>query len=305
MDWGDGAEQTFSPAAAAHEYKHAGTYTITITAGAFRLKFHNTDARTRIRTIEQWGTVAWQSMEQAFYGCSNLQINAEDSPDLSRVTSLNSMFRNATVMNASLSHWVVSGIENMAEMFSGANAFNGSLAGWDVSGVTDMRSMFYQAYAFNQPLDGWKVSNVMNMTSMFRSAETFNQPLDGWDVSGAANMAGMFARALAFDKPLNSWKVANVTDMRGMFFRAEAFNQDLGAWDISNVTDLSFMFSGVTLSAGNYDALLLGWSRLPVQSGISFDAGNSQYNGTAAVIQARQTLLDAGWSIDDGGQAGG
>lgn len=54
---------------------------------------------------------------------------------------------------------------------------------------------------------------------------------------------------------------------------------------------MASMFTGVTLSTANYDALLIGWNSLPsLKNGVIFDA--------------RQNLINAhGWTITDGGQA--
>ena len=50
----------------------------------------------------------------------------------------------------------------------------------------------------------------------------------------------------------------------------------------------------------NYDAMLISWAAQPVQSGVIFGAGNSKYSAAAA--SARQSLIDKGWNITDGGQ---
>jgi len=71
---------------------------------------------------------------------------------------------------------------------------------------------------------------------------------------------------------------------------------------MSSVTDMAGMFNGVTLSTPNYDSLLLGWSQLTLQDGVSFDGGNSQYSAGAAAA-ARASIIDnSNWVITDGGQ---
>jgi len=62
------------------------------------------------------------------------------------------------------------------------------------------------------------------------------------------------------------------------------------------------MFWGVTLSTPNYDSLLIGWSQLTLQDGVTFHGGNSNYSSGAA--DERQFIIDTfGWTIYDGGQA--
>ena len=109
--------------------------------------------------VEQFGTVQWQTMQNAFYGCKNMQFaSGIDTPDLSKVTS-------------------------MRAMFSGCASFNQPLNNWNVSQVTDMSGMFSGCTSFNQPLNNWNVSQVTNMRAMFSDCASFNQPLNNWNVS--------------------------------------------------------------------------------------------------------------------------
>jgi hypothetical protein len=61
------------------------------------------------------------------------------------------------------------------------------------------------------------------------------------------------------------------------------------------------MFTSVTLSTANYDALLIGWEAQAVQNNVVFNGGGSKYSAGAA---ARAALIaDHSWSITDGGPA--
>jgi hypothetical protein len=60
------------------------------------------------------------------------------------------------------------------------------------------------------------------------------------------------------------------------------------------------MFTHKRLSMPYYDALLTAWSGLPLQHGVEFDAGVSEYSPAAE--SARERLIDTfGWTIYDGG----
>ena len=174
----------------------------------------------------------------------------------------------------------------------------------DLTGTTTL----YQAFKGCSTLDGvkgmneWDTSSVTDMGYMFYNASAFNQPIGSWDVSSVKDMSYMFYYASAFNQNISDWDVSSVTDMYRMFFYASAFNQNIGNWDVSSVTDMSYMFNGVTLSTSNYDSLLLGWSQLTLQDGVSFHGGNSKYNAGAAAT-ARQSIIDNfNWVITDGGQ---
>jgi surface protein len=280
VDWdNDGAFDEFGlTGSVTHDFGIADTYTIRIQGAFPRIYFNDNPTRTnrvgdkdKIIAIEQWGTNQWTSMERAFFGCSNLVVNATDSPDLSGVTSMSYMFDsassfnqdigswdvsnvtdvshmfcNTTTFNQDIGSWDVSSVININHMFCNTPTFNQDLGSWDVSSVTDMTHMFYNATAFNQDLDSWDVSGVTDMTHMFYDATAFNQNIGSWDVSNVADMDYMFSGATAFNQDIGTWDVNSVNTMYRMFNNATAFNQDIGSWDVSNATNINYMFGGAT-----------------------------------------------------------
>jgi hypothetical protein len=91
-----------------------------------------------------------------------------------------------------------------------------------------------------------------------------------------------------------------VTNMAGMFWGASAFNQNIGNWNVGALINANRMFSGVTLSIPNYDALLSGWDAQALQPNVSFDGGNSKY---CASESARTHMIHSDlWTITDGGK---
>ncbi|WP_425391041.1 BspA family leucine-rich repeat surface protein [Ekhidna sp.] len=274
VDWGDGTTPENFTGEALHTYSEAGTYTVSITGDLTELGFANASNggdREKLLSVEQWGELAWTSMSSAFWGCSNLVINATDAPDLSSITSMSQMFKDASSMNSSIDHWDVSTITNMSQLFDGAESFDQPLNSWDVSAVTNMNGMFNGATSFNQPLNNWDVSsvifmsvmfaeassfdqdisswsvgNVTDFSGMFANASSFNSDLSSWDVSSATNMGSMFSGATSFDQPINNWDVSNVQKMSSMFFGASALNQDLSLWNTASVTEMNNMFSNAS-----------------------------------------------------------
>ncbi len=331
VNWGDGMEDTGVTGDATHEYAALGEYTVSITGDFPRIYFNDLmispieGNSSKIRTIVAWGNIAWTSMSRAFAGCINLTSTAMDVPDLSGVTDMSIMFAGAEVFNqdinnwnvsmvenmvnmfntalafnGDISNWNVSKVENMENMFFQADSFNGDLSNWDVSSVTDMSNMFFDTPAFNGDLSNWDVSSVTDMSSMFFGT-SFNGDLSNWDVSLVTNMANMFNSSTTFNGDISNWNVSSVNSMVDMFRRATAFDGNLGNWDVSGVTNFSNFLSSAELSPENYDALLNGWNALTLQSGLTFDAGDSWY--TSAGAAARQAIMDDDmWTINDGNQ---
>ena len=233
IDWGDGQIDYNVTGDETHTYEFVGTYGVTISGAFPRLYFYaNGYDNDKLLSVEQWGGIKWQSMDQMFSLCGNLVINATDTPDLSCVTSMILMFYGASAFNQDISHWDVSSVKNMNGMFNRAHAFNQDISHWDVSAVTDMNSMFYRAHAFNQDISHWDVSAVTDMNSMFYRAHAFNQDISDWDVSKVTDMRGMFSRAEVFNLDISRWNVSARTGTDGMFNRASAFNQANRCWDV-------------------------------------------------------------------------
>ncbi|AUP78545.1 BspA family leucine-rich repeat surface protein [Flavivirga eckloniae] len=303
VDWGDGSTDTNQTGSATHSYATAGTYTVSITGDFPRIYFPSDELgrfRLKIQSVENWGSQVWTSMNSAFYNCENLVVNAVDTPNLSKVTDMGSMFLGAANFNQDISKWDVSKVTTMSYMFMKAANFNQDLSKWNVSKVTTMVYMFSEATSFNQDLSNWDVSNVTNMGAMFSGAISFNQDLSKWDVSEVTDMSVMFYGAANFNQDLNKWDVSKVTNMIYMFYGAANFNQDLSKWDVSKVVYMEYMLTKTNLSAQHYDTLLEAWSKLTLRNGVKFSAANSTYcNGEAA----RQKLInDFGWTITDGGK---
>jgi len=267
VDWGDGNIEKNITTSATHIYRLAGSHRVKIYGDFPAIRFNNSDWSNKnakaIKNLIAWGDIKWKSMNSAFKGCYTLTLNTLDSPDLSNVTDMSSMFKYASSYsfgtdwwadnNWDISNWDVSNITNMSSMFQNIQLrFNHDISDWNVSNVTNMNSMFYSVEKFNQDISSWKVSNVKSMKNMFQSARSFNQDISSWDVSNVTNMFRMFRGTTDFNQDISNWDVSNVTDMNLMFYNAENFNQDIRNWDVSSVRDMNFMFYG-TFSFTNQD----------------------------------------------------
>ncbi|MEO1030190.1 MAG: BspA family leucine-rich repeat surface protein [Bacteroidota bacterium] len=242
--WGDGTSSAGVTGNATHQYATAGVYTVQITGDFPRIYFNNGGDKVKILSIEQWGDMAWSSMENAFWGCKNLNItnSAIDQPDLSSVTSMESIFTDCQLFNGDITNWDVSNVEDFEEAFSYCYVFNQDIGSWNMSSATSLAFMFYETENFNQDIGNWNVSNVTNMEGVFADTDAFNKDLNSWNVSNVIYMDEMFYGALVFNGNIALWNVSNVEKMDQMFAYAEAFDQDIGSWNVSNVNDMERMF---------------------------------------------------------------
>ena len=303
VNWGDGEADMNQTGAVDHFYAQPGDYAVRI-SGNFPRIYINNDSQINeaILSVDQWGDQVWSSMENAFYGASNLTISATDTPTLMTMSSMAGMFRGATAFNGDISDWDVSNVTDMSGMFRDASAFDQNISGWDVSNVTDMASMFWGASAFNQDIGDWGVSGVTNMASMFRDATAFNQGIGGWDVSSVTNMASTFSGAVEismanYDALLIGWSTIDTdegeTELRpSVILGAPATQYCAGAagreilvatygWNIGGDSRAE------TCSA---DASLSALSVSPGSLAESFDPDTTEYTTTVAGNVASVTV---------------
>jgi gliding motility-associated-like protein len=297
---GDGLDTEVSTAYTVDDLNNDDIYEIRITGAFPAIYFLNSAAEaTKIQTIEQWGDIEWETMFFAFYGCTNLTLNANDAPDLSQVTSMYGTFAVATSLNSNLNNWDVSTITNMYGTFFGATSFNGDISSWETSSVTTMRQMFQGATSFNADISDWSTFSVTEMRSMFNGASSFNQNLNNWSVSSVLNMSAMFQNASAFNSELDFWFPGNVTNMSNMFSGASSFDQSLGDWNIGDVTTMTGMLDNCALSKLNYDATLRGWeSSFSTPLNINLGANGLTYCNAS---NSRQLLTSQtyNWTINN------
>ncbi|WP_262148792.1 BspA family leucine-rich repeat surface protein [Chryseobacterium foetidum] len=288
----------------------------------------------KIREVEQWGNIVWDSMHCAFTNCQKLQITAADAPNLSMVTDASLMFykdfellgassmqnwdtsniQNFSFMFAShynglnysvnanpfnspyITTWDMSSATNLSYMFTGKGLFNQNLNSWDVSNVQKMNWMFTFCTNFNQPLNNWNTESVQDMHYMFGHASAFNQPINSWNTSQVINLNRTFAYATSFNQPLDAWNVGNATKMTETFTHATSFNQPLNSWNVSNVTNMTGMFH----TASSFNQPLSSWNTSKVTSMWGMFIDNSSFNQSletwnlSALVQAQNMLANTG-----------
>ncbi|WP_162304465.1 BspA family leucine-rich repeat surface protein [Maribellus luteus] len=234
--------------------------------------------RENLIDVEQWGTAKWTNMENAFWGCKNLNISATDVPDFRNVYKMGWMFSNCTALNgpSNINDWYVGSVRDMWALFYCAELFNQNIGNWDVSNVNSMMGMFECAKSFNQCIGDWDVSKVKIMNDMFSQAKLFNQHIGSWNVSSVTTMSSMFSLAENFNRDISRWDVSSVTNISSMFFGAGSFNQNIGDWDVSNVDGMGWVF----YDADSFNQFIGDWdvSKVISMQGMFFDADSFNQN---------------------------
>ena len=333
IDWGDGGPTSLnSYANRAHVYAVAGDYVITVTGVTTGFRFANTGDKTKIRSIQSWGTLRLRNMifGNYFWGCSNLNLSSvSDTLDLTGITNMFSMFYGCDSLTSvnNINSWSTSAItstsfmfsgcsnfnqplsfntgavEDMSAMFNNCHAFNGTIT-FNTISVQNMQSMFSNCHAFNQPLS-FNTGAVKNMSSMFNNCHAFNSVLTFTSTAIVEDMRFMFNGCTAFNQNISSFNTGAVTNMQGMFQSAPAFQQNIGSWNVANVLNFAgFMVTKTpaTWPTTYFNNLLCGWSSQIVQPGLTITFGTANY--TNATGGPCYTILDTApnnWTIYSGG----
>ncbi|MEO1486109.1 MAG: BspA family leucine-rich repeat surface protein [Bacteroidota bacterium] len=192
VDWGDGTQDSGLSGSITHTYEVPGTYEVSITGVFpginFAGGFTNSEPGDELKILEvkNWGSIKWRSLFVAFSGCSNLDVTATDIPDFRNLDLMASMFFKCPALkfNASINDWDVSNVTSLSGIFREATSFNQDISNWNVSGITNFQSMFEGATSFNQDLSGWDVSKVESMRNTFANSglsdENYDKLLTAW-----------------------------------------------------------------------------------------------------------------------------
>ena len=198
---------------------------------------------TTSRDLSHWDMSSAKTLESMFRVHDRRAQYMEGSPGIygitgmdqwhmSTVTSIQAMFQNESPEgyrpSMDLSHWDVSGVNDMSQAFMGLDMS-------DISGI-----------------GGWDVSHVKGMDETFRNTRG-TLDLSGWNTGSATNMQYMFADAqLDGFSGIDRLRTQSMKYMRGMFSgssRSASSPIDLSGWDIGNVQDTSEMFNNVDMDA--------------------------------------------------------
>jgi hypothetical protein len=267
IDWGDGNTSnitTYNDADLTHVYSVGGVYQLKVTGSIPYICFSNAGDKLKVLSIDNWGYNQWYGLDNAYYGCSNMVVNATDIPDISAfVNRLYRVFRGTAITTIpNFNQWETSSIITMVGMFmSCPNLTNIDMSGMNFSSVIQF---------------GANASDAMflNCTG-----------LNNVDLTGAT---------------LNS--VGNV-NMRFMFSNCGAVDiVGLDTLNIEKVNNFASFMSSTTITTIEYDKLLVAWDSQDAVNSLAVNFGSSKYTLLSASATARAGLIANDlWTITDGG----
>ena len=184
------------------DYGTPGIYQISIT-GDFseclgRSSYSHNQGKDKLKLLEikNWGQL--KLSYRAFYNCVNMTCTATDTPGVAADAwgrkQPRQAFYNTPLFNTdSLNNLDMSGVTRISYMFKNAPKFNGDIGGWDTSDILDFGQLFYGDSApsdFDQDISGWDItaanSSSWSLNYLFRpgygglSTEKCDKVLISW-----------------------------------------------------------------------------------------------------------------------------
>ncbi len=230
-----------------------------------------------LQTVERWGNIEWRRLNSAFKNCSSLLVKATDAPNLSKCSSVASMFNGCTSLETiNATAWDTKEVSYFDAMFARCINFDDDVTKWDMRKARAVTSMFENCIKFNRDLSDWQLPEITNYNYMFKGCTNFEGTgVEKWDMSNARNLRYMFNSCTNFKANLKDWNVSNVTILHGTFGACIYFDCDISGWNVSNVTIFESLFSGCT----NFRADLKDWLKNPNNKAenLSFMFNNCQF----------------------------
>ncbi len=299
VDWeNDGTFDTLGVTGdISHAYDSAGTYQVAIRSTFPQIYFNDALDSEKLISVDQWGNIQWLDFQHAFMGCTNFNIIAADTPNLTAVENYYQAFDNCSNLNADINHWDVSAAKNMKKMFFKASMFNSNLNDWDVSLVEDMEAMFMYCQNFDGNIADWDVSRLKNANAMFALAATFNQDISNWSMDSVTSIMSMFHDATSFNQPIGKWNTTQLEIAQNALDGASSFDQDLGNWQLNSMLDATAMLDSTGIDLFNYDNTLKAWAlQDSIPTGIILGVAGLKYCFSDSI---RASLIsDMSWTIN-------
>jgi len=313
VDWGDGNTDTNVAGSILHTYAVPGEYEVKISGLFPNIYFFNRFDRLKVLELKNWGNIQWETMLNAFQGCSNMELTATDAGDFTQVNNFKSAFQNCSSITSitGSSNWINSNCTNVLLAFFGcSNMTSIETTNWDHSGCTSLEGFFQNCSSLTS-IDGtnWDLSNITNFSNAFSNTTSLTTIIGNgnwrFSTTDIVNFSAFFNNCFALDG-LNTtnWNMERVVSLSQAFRDCTSLtyldvsNWDLsicvslflwiyntpllasingiGDLDVSSVTNFGYVFSQA-------DSLVADVTNWDVSSGTSFTNFMEGSNGSGSI----------------------
>ncbi|OPC11972.1 hypothetical protein BAX93_05585 [Elizabethkingia meningoseptica] len=194
-------------------------------------------------------------------------------------------------------------------MFKWRSGFNQPIYGVEIipelANLNDgVSTMFDECINFNQEVEHLNTKGIQKFDGFLSRLSSFNKGIAKLDVTSAISMRNFAGGSIALNQSVKGWKTANVVDFGGAFNNCISMDQDLSVLDYNKEVILEGFINWTATSPSNYDKLLEKLASYDWTGRTNpkiFDAVGVKYSSKGASF--RTTLINAGWTINDGGLA--
>lgn len=304
VNWGDGIDEVFTGDTLRHTYATAGIYNITIQGQIGEWAFVNTQDKLKILNILEWGD--FRLAESAFHGCTNLEVDATDSPILS--TNISSAFRACTSLSSlDVSTWNVSNTSDFSRFIQATPIVVLDVSDWNVSSATNF-AQFAASCSSLTTLDvsAWNTQNVINLSDFVNGCSSLTTlDVSAWNTENVQILEAFVKSCSSLSTlDVSAWNTENVFNIDEMVRACTGIsgNFDPSSWNITSLTSGTDFARGINLTTTIYDNILTGWEAQTVNNNVPVHFGTSQYTLGGTADAARAALVsDHSWTITDAG----
>ena len=208
-----------------------------------------------------------------FRGAKTSNIVFDSAMDTSNVVNMEDMFYGALFVgeNSNIGNRDVSNVTTMFDMFREAKNFNADLSNWNPEKVVNFRRTFAGTTNFTTPVTFQNISAAQNVDGMFSDSSVPSVKL--YNTSWITSSVGMFSDSKIEEVVISD--TSNITDMHDMFYRAPKYTGagNISDWDVSKVTTMFDMFNG----AKEFNADLNKWNPEKVVNFVNTFAGTANF----------------------------
>ena len=251
VDWGDNqTDHVVVNTSQTHVYTIAGIYRIKISGTFPHIYFNNTGDKLKLISIDNWGKIAWNSFEGAFFGCANMNCTATDSAGTSSVISFENAFRScSSLVTLDVSGWDTSSATSFERTFNYCSSLiKLNTGGWDTSSVTTLLYTFKDCFSLTAiDVSNWDTSLVTTLYFTFYDCFSLTAiDVSNWDTSKVITFYSTFYNCSSLITiNVSNWDTSSATCLGLTFFSCSSLiTLDVSNWDTSLVDSFAQTFDG-------------------------------------------------------------